>query len=88
LGAYRKGGDTMALYNIMFLCGDCGRFHATKLSVSMIDGPDRRKQIDVVYSINEIPSEVTELLRRDVTCPVTRNSIKLDRKEFYIVPTD
>jgi hypothetical protein len=41
-----------------------------------------------VYSINEIPSEVTELLRRDVTCPVTRNSIKLNRKEFYLVPTD
>jgi hypothetical protein len=50
----------MALHNIMFLCGDCGRFHATKLSVSMIDGPDRRKQIDEVYSINEIPSEVTK----------------------------
>ena len=78
----------MALYNVMFLCGDCGRFHATKLSVTMIDGPDRRKQIDEVYSINEIPSEVTELLRRDVTCPVTRNSIRLARKEFYIVPTD
>jgi hypothetical protein len=78
----------MALYNIVFLCSDCGRFHATKVSVTVTDGPDRRKQINAVYSINEIPSEVTELLRRDVTCPVTRNSIRLDRKEFYLAPID
>jgi hypothetical protein len=78
----------MALYNVMFLCSDCGRFHATKLSVTVIDGPDRRRQIDEVYSTNGIPSEVTKLLRRDVTCPVTRNSIKRGRKEFYLVPID
>ena len=78
----------MALYNVMFLCGDCGRFHATKLSVAVIDGPSRRKQIDEVYSPLATPSEVTELLRTYVMCPVTRNSIKLDRKEFYLVPTD
>jgi hypothetical protein len=88
LGAYRKGGDTMASYNVMFLCGDCGRFHATKLSVSMIDGPDRRKQIEDVYSPSETPPEVTELLRTHVMCPVTRNSIKLDRKKLYLVPID
>jgi len=78
----------MALYNIRFLCSDCGRFHATKLSVTVIDGPDRRKQIDEVYSPRTMPSEITDLLRMHVMCPVTRNSIKLDRKEFYLVPTD
>src|SRR5215813_14041973 len=82
LGAYGKGGDIMALCNVMFLCSDCGRFHATKLSVTVIDGPGRRKQIDEVYSPLATPAEVTELLRRDVMCPVTRNSIKLDRKKF------
>jgi len=40
----------MALYNVMFLCSDCGRFHTTKLSITVIDGPDRRKQIEEVYS--------------------------------------
>jgi hypothetical protein len=88
LGVYRKGGDTMALYNVMFLCSDCGRFHATKISVTVIDGPDRRKQIEEVYSPNATPPEVTELLRPHVMCRVTRNSIKLDRKEFYLVPID
>jgi hypothetical protein len=88
LGAYRKGGDTMALYNVMFLCGDCGRFHATKLSVTVIDGPDRRKQINEVYSPNAMPPEVTKLLQTDVMCSVTRNSIRLDSKAFYLVPTD
>jgi hypothetical protein len=79
----------MALYNIMFLCSDCGRFHATKLSVTMIDGPpDRRKQIKEVYSPGAIPPEVTKLLRTDVMCSVTRNSIRLDSKAFYLVPTD
>ena len=78
----------MALYNIVFLCSDCGRFHATKLSVTVIDGPDRRKQIEEVYSPSATPPEVTELLRTHVMCPVTRNSIKLDRKELYLVPTD
>ena len=88
LGAYGKDGDTMALYNVMFLCSDCGRFHATKLSVTVIDGPSRRKPIDEVYSPLATPAEVTELLQTYVMCPVTRNSIKLDRKEFYLVPTD
>jgi hypothetical protein len=78
----------MALYNVVFLCSDCGRFHATKLSVTVIDGPDRRKQIDEVYSPRAMPPEITELLRTHVTCPVTRNSIKVDRKDFYLVPTD
>ena len=85
---YRKGGDTMALYNVAFLCSDCGRFHATKLSVTIVEGPDRRKQIDEVYSPRAMPPEITELLRTHVMCPVTRNSIKLDRKEVYFVPTD
>jgi hypothetical protein len=88
LGAYRKGGDTMALYNVMFLCSDCGRFHATKISVTVIDGPDRRKQIEEVYSPSATPPEVTELLRTHVMCRATRNSIKLDRKKFYLVPID
>jgi hypothetical protein len=88
LGVYKKGGDTMALYNVMFLCSDCGRFHATKISVTVIDGPDRRRQIEEVYSPNATPPEVTELLRTHVMCRVTRNSIKLDRKEFYLVPID
>jgi len=78
----------MALYNVMFLCSDCGRFHATKLSITVIDGPDRRKQIEELYSPSATPQEVTELLRRDVMCPVTRNSIKLERKELHFVPTD
>jgi hypothetical protein len=78
----------MALYNVMFLCSDCDRFHATKLSVTVIDGPGRRKQIEEVYSPSATPPEVTELLRTHVMCPVTRNSIKLDRKEFYLVPID
>jgi hypothetical protein len=88
LGVYRKGGDTMASYNVMFLCSDCGRFHATKISVTVIDGPDRRKQIEEVYSPSATPPEVTELLRTHVMCRVTRNSIKLDRKKFYLVPID
>jgi len=88
LGAYGKDGDTMASYNVMFLCSDCGRFHATKLSVTVIDGPGRRKQIEEVYSPSATPPEVTGLLRTHVRCPVTRNSIKLDRKELYLVPTD
>jgi hypothetical protein len=78
----------MALYNVIFLCSDCGRFHATKLSVTVIDGPDRRKQIDEVYSPRAMPDEVTELLRTYRMCPVTRNSLKLDRKEFYLAPID
>jgi len=81
-------GDFMALYNVMFLCSDCGRFHATKLSITVIDGPNRRKQIDEMYSPLTMPPEVTELLRTHVMCPVTRNSIKLDRKELYLVPID
>jgi hypothetical protein len=78
----------MALYSVMFLCPDCGRFHATKVSITVIDGPNRRKQIEEVYSPSATPQEVTELLRTHVMCPVTRNSIKLDRKELYLVPID
>ena len=78
----------MALYNVMFLCSDCGRFHATKLSVTVIDGPDRRKQINEVYSPSATPPEVTKLLQADVVCSVTGNSIRLDEKTFYLVPTD
>jgi hypothetical protein len=78
----------MPLYNVMFLCSDCGRFHATEISVTLTDGPDCRKQIDEVYSPRTMPAEVTKLLQTNVMCPVTRNSIKLNRKEFSIVPTD
>jgi hypothetical protein len=78
----------MALYNVVFLCSDCGRFHVTKLSVTVINGPDRRKQIEEVYSPHTMPPEVTKLLRTDVMCPVTGNSVKLDRKELYLVPID
>jgi hypothetical protein len=45
----------MALYNVMFLCSDCSRFHATKFPFTVIDGPDRRQQIDEVYSPRAIP---------------------------------
>ena len=78
----------MALYNVMFLCSDYGRFHPTKLSITVIDGPDRRQQIDEVYSPRAMPSEITELLRTHVMCPVTRKSLKLERKKFHLVPID
>ena len=82
------GHDTIALYNVMFLCSDCGRFHATKLSVTVNDGPNRRKQINEVYTPSAMPPEVTKLLQTYVMCSVTRNSIKLDSKAFHLVPTD
>jgi len=88
VGAIQKRRDTMALYSVMFLCPDCGRFHATKVSITVIDGPNRRKQIEEVYSPHTMPPEVTKLLRTDVMCPVTGNSVKLDRKELYLVPID
>lgn len=78
----------MALYNVVFICSDCGRFHATKLSVTVIDGPDRRKQIDEVYSRRTMPPEITELLRTNLICPVTRKSIKPNRREIHLVPID
>jgi hypothetical protein len=78
----------MALYNVMFLCSDCGRFHATKLSVTIVEGPDRRKQIDEVYSPRAMPPEITELLRTNLICRVTRKSIKLNRREIHLVPID
>jgi hypothetical protein len=62
------GFQAFPLYDVVFLCSDCGRFHATKLSVTVIDGPDRRKQINEVYSPRAMPPEVTELLRTDQPC--------------------
>ena len=78
----------MARYNVSFLCGECGRFHQTKTSVTMVDGPGRVKRIDAVYLPNALPSEVPKLLRRYVTCPVTRTSLKLTEKELYLIPLD
>src|SRR6266436_3352056 len=39
----------MALYKVLFLCSDCGRFHATRISVTVIDGPDRLNIIHAVF---------------------------------------
>jgi hypothetical protein len=78
----------MARYNVSFLCGDCGRFHQTKISVTVIDGPERVKRIDEVYRSKALPSEVYKLLRRYVMCPVTRTSLKLNEKELYLIPLD
>jgi hypothetical protein len=83
-----QSGDTMAKYNISFLCSECGRFHQTKISLTVIDGPDRVKRIDEAYKPSALPPEVAKLLRTYVMCPVTRNSIKLDEKELYLVPID
>jgi hypothetical protein len=76
----------MARYKVSFLCSDCGRIHPTKISVTVIDGPDRVKRIDEVYTPSVLPAEITKLLRTYATCPVTRNSIKLDEKALYVVP--
>jgi hypothetical protein len=78
----------MARYNVSFLCSDCGRFHQTKTSVTVMDGPERVKRIDEVYRPDALPSEVPKLLRRYVTCPVTRASLKLNEKELYLIPLD
>jgi hypothetical protein len=78
----------MAQYNVSFLCSDCGRFHQTKISLTVFDGPDRLKRIDEVYTPSALPSEATQLLRRYVMCPVTRNSLKLDENKLYLVPVD
>jgi hypothetical protein len=78
----------MARYNVWFLCGECGRFHQTKTSLTVIDGPDRVKRIDAVYRCGALPSEVPKLLRRYVTCSVTRASLKLNEKELYLIPLD
>jgi hypothetical protein len=82
------GSQTMAEYNISVLCSDCGRFHQTKTSVAVIDGPDRVKKIDTVYRPNELPPEVPQLLGRYVMCPVTRNSLKFAENKLYLVPLD
>jgi hypothetical protein len=50
--------------------------------------PTGGKQIDEVCTSSAMPAKVAELLRTHVMCPVTRNSIKLDRKELYLVPID
>jgi hypothetical protein len=78
----------MGLYNISFLCGECGRFHKTKNSVTLSNGPGRLKRIDEVYRPHVLPPEVPKLLRRYVMCPVTRNSLKLDEKKLYLIPLD
>jgi hypothetical protein len=78
----------MARYNVSFLCSDCGRIHPTKISVTVTDGPGRMKRIDEVYTPSAVPPEVTKLFRTYVMCPVTRNSLKLDEKELYLVPSD
>jgi hypothetical protein len=82
------GSQTMAEYNVSFLCSDCGRFHQTKTSVAVINGPDRVKRIDAVYRPNEFPPEIPQILRRYVMCPVTRNSLKLDENKLYLIPLD
>jgi hypothetical protein len=78
----------MARYNVSFLCRDCGRIHPTKISVTVIDGPDRMKRMDEVYVPTDLPPDVTKLFRTYVMCPVTRNSLKLDEKDVYVVPSD
>jgi hypothetical protein len=78
----------MARYNVSFLCSDCGRIHPTKISVTVIDGPDRMKKVDEVYTPSALPPEITKLFRTYVMCPVTRNSLKLGEKEVYVVPID
>jgi hypothetical protein len=83
-----QAAEIMARYNVSFLCGECGRFHQTKTSVSVAGGPDRVKRIDAVYGPNALPSEVPKLLRRYVMCPVTRASLKLNEKELYLIPLD
>lgn len=66
----------MARYNVSCLCGECGRFHQSKSSVGVTDGPNRVKRIDAVYRPNTLPSEVPKLLRSYVMCSVTRASLK------------
>jgi hypothetical protein len=78
----------MDQYNVSFLCSDCGRIHPAKISVTIIDGPDRLKRIDEVYTPSAMPAEITKLLRTYGMCPVTRNSIKLDKNELYLLPID
>jgi hypothetical protein len=78
----------MARYSVSILCGECGRFHQTKTSVTVIDGPERVKRIDAVYRPNAMPAEIPKLLGRYVMCPVTRSSLKLDEKELYLIPLD
>jgi hypothetical protein len=78
----------MARYSVSFLCGECGRGHQTKTSVTVIDGPERVKRIDAVYRPNAMPAEIPKLLGRYVMCPVTRSSLKLDEKELYLIPLD
>jgi hypothetical protein len=78
----------MARYSVSFLCGECGRFHQTKTSIDVTDGPGRVKRIDEVYRPNALPSEVPKLLQRYVICPVTRASLKLKEKELYLIPLD
>ena len=84
----RHGGYSMAQYNLSFLCSECGRFHPTKISLTLFDGPDRLKRLGDVYTPKALPSEVPQLLRKHVTCPVTRNSLKLDDNKLYLVPVD
>jgi hypothetical protein len=88
LEATRHGGYSMAQYNVSFLCSDCGRFHQTKISLTLFDGPDRLKRLGEVYTPNALPSEVPQLLQKHVRCPVTRNSVKLDDNKLYLVPID
>jgi hypothetical protein len=76
----------MAPYTVSFLCSDCGRVHATKISLTVSDGPDGMKPVQELYTPNRMPRAVTRLLQTYVLCPVTRNSLKLNKSELYLVP--
>jgi hypothetical protein len=79
----------MVKYNLAFSCSECGRLHATTVSITVSKTLATGATVKDVYKDEPLPRAVIKLLRSFAPCPVTSELVAFDSVDrLYLISTD
>ena len=78
----------MAEYDVFAVCNACGDLHPLGISVTLEDGPAKKKQsIADAYEGKDLPPSLAALKDSRVYCPKTgRQYSQRDSQKIFLVP--
>jgi hypothetical protein len=82
-----QGGNTIARYDVLYLCTACRRIHPMGVSLPLEVGFLNTKTVSEAYSGKPLPSYVAMLGGSSVTCRKTGKSFVLENiNKLYLTP--
>jgi len=79
----------MAKYDVYVFCNECGDVHKMGIRIGLDDGPAKKESIGNVYAGKELPPNIAQLSKNEMTCPKTGKIFtQKDNNQIFIVSVE